>query len=340
MEELLMDIVRLEETERELAAKLERMDQIEPEYRRIEDELNVVRNRLSEKNLELESLKKAEEEKAHREQKQIQQLDGLQEYILGLQLFESIQPQPFEGERIHEYEGRKQEFNQILVEVARELLQTQHNEHNEAMAAKDEKIRLMTKQGLETENQLAEAKRTIEEQAAKEEQWAQDEEMLEERIRELELVQNQTQTLLNMANDRIAELTTKLEAAEKAQKPAEYTAPSQPLQERVASLRNKTADELLARFNARQTPENQITPPPLETVTPFRGEDEVAATEPQDNPIPAAEAPALSQFPDETNVGMADQTPGVQAEVSRAEFEEAIKRIEVLEKHLFGEEAA
>lgn len=254
MNQLLQEIAELEQKEAGLL-NAETLD---------ENALNVVRNQLSEKRWKLEQ----QQETTQREQKQQEHIDGLLQAVFDLGIFESIVDKPLEQdpndrERIHEYEDRRKEFYLILYDFEKEQQQSLIDVHNEEIAQKDEKIRELIAAGVEKDNQLTEVRKHLNEAldrnaklveennqfAERESKVAEEQENYEAKIRDLDGLLGQTQTLLNLANDKIGDLQSKLEAA---QKPAEYTAPSQSLKERVESLKKKSPSQLdaaLARWN-------------------------------------------------------------------------------------------
>lgn len=159
--------------------------------------------------------------------------DKLLTSIFELGLFDAIVPMP-DGERIFEYEDRRKTFNLILHDFISEQLnavtEQLTQEHAEELA--DVHTRLT-----ETQNSLENALRRIDEEVDRVEEQQRDYDKLEDEYRALK------------------------EAFEKSKEEKKYEAPSEPLKNRIASLKQLSADDMVKRFEERQASKSGVTLP-------------------------------------------------------------------------------
>jgi len=218
------------------------------------DDLNAVRNRLSELRHELS-------QKAEREQKKQETMD---EYMDTLsQMFETLFPGKVfrEAWGIELYMEKQSQFYQLNHQYVSEKVDAMHLENEKELALKDERIRLLN-------DQLKRAEEKLEAEVQ-----AQNEIM--------ELL-NETKTRLNRAEEEIEKgkaamqenvalrqtIVNLEEQLKSAQKPREDKT-SQKLSDMMNAIKTKnetSADDWIARFNARQKDESaKVTLPEIKT---------------------------------------------------------------------------
>jgi len=300
------------------------------EMQRITDQINIIMNRLNEKRAEYA-------EHAERIQTQQEQIDGLEEAVFALGLFEAIKGQPNDGERIYEYDEHRKEFNFIIIDFFQQQIQKVHEQHNAEIGAKDDKIRVLTMQGMETENQLAEAKKDITEKSAIIS-------ILEAKAQEDEQVRIGMSAQISELQAKVDELQSKLEA----QKPKEYAPPSQDLADRVAKLSQKSGmktqlEIAMERYNI-ELPELNPT-----QETPFR--NEITTTESSGDQLHTTDTTEAvgGQFQSEENTAEGNidglamgplPLAGETTAVTREEFEALKQDVAQLKRTVLGEVAA
>lgn len=300
---------------------------------------------------ELEQIDEALVAEQIRTSQQKEHIDGLTESTFALGLFEAIEAKPDEGERLHEYEERRREFYFIVADFVKEQVATVIELYNAEMAEKEEKIRALTKQGIETENQLAAVRSELAHDKA---DLAQITEAYETKVEEYKsihaiLIEKDEQLRMVLAeNDvltqKIGELESKIEQA----KPKEYVAPSQNITERVANLKAKStlsADELIKRFEDRLINGGKVRIEPPSIGEPpgnsFRAEDHPADSGAVEESI-QDEAPITFQNETESVQGIQQ---GNEQEASTGEGQavgtlaEAFERIGQLERAVYGKPA-
>jgi hypothetical protein len=333
--------MNLQESLEQKVARLKlKLAQIEENFTGTTEETNNrnwVSNQLSEAEDELQKQRAMEV----REQKTEEMLDEYNDTLN--RIFNVIMPEDVFSQvlGVNEYSEKRSDFKKIMRAYYSEKLAALNADHAAEIDAWRKKFGRLTMQAQQTENQLAEQKSNSEK---KESEWAESEEKYEAEIREKELLLNQTQTLLNLANDRFAELEAKLEQATKPKEAAPSEALDKVLEE-VQSRKKLNTDEIMKRFEARQTnggkvmaiDHSKIVLPEL----PFRTNPEVVAPPVgQSADIPTIVTPEqfrgsnanVDQQAAHTEDGNGAQgdngSSPDDAPVSRAELEARFKRIE------------
>jgi chromosome segregation ATPase len=238
------------------------------------NEYNIVCNQLNEAEWELEQ----QQEKDNREQKQTENIQGYVDVVA--QMFDALFPaevyQKLLG--LTEYEEKRQQFYQLNHAYYTEKVQEIYNDHNEEIAAKDQKIQLLQKQGLETQRQLDEANSQIETLQKTVQTQAQEIESLNGKIADLQGQVEKGNAAISensSLRQQITELTEKLDAANK---PKETAQPSQNLQQMINSIREKnsapikTALEIGLERAQRYLEPPTVNVPNAEQVSSFRGD--------------------------------------------------------------------
>lgn len=334
-ETLIQEIANLEEQEQIFRRDLQNA-LTSDSHEAITNELNAVLNKLSEKRSEL-----ADHES--RIQSQQEQIDGLEQSVFELGLFEAIKQRPDDGERIFEYDEQRKEFNFIIIDFVREQFDKVHKQHNAEIGTKDEKIRALTMQGMETENQLAEAKKDVQDLTGELNDAHDTISGLRIEVESISESCRKAQSEYYSAVERIKELEAKLE---QAQKPKEYASPTQELADRVAKLSQKSSGGMktqleiaMERYNL-QLPELNPT-----QETPFR--NEVTTSESGSDQLhPTDETTAVDrQFQgEESNIDGLAMGPlplaGEATAVTREEFDALKSEVAQLKRTVFGEVAA
>jgi chromosome segregation ATPase len=299
--------------------------------KRLQGEWHVIRNRLSEKQLELEQLNEQE----GRVQKQTEHIDGLIQNINDFGFSDLLTKR--EDEQIFEYEERKKNFNLILYDFIKEQQSALIAAHNEEITAKDARIRDLNTQALELNSQFSQAKQ-------KADAFEDEVNGLEQSVTELQEQLSQTQIrneaqarTIDQLTGQVGELTVKLE---QAQQPKEYTAPSQSLVERMAELKDKSvkslkdasADDLVKRWQERNP---GLSLPSLgeaaEEPQPFRDEDSTDHPTNTGADQTSDEVETIDSFPEGGSQTTMDEqaSDGPLPEVARIEaLEGRVKRIE------------
>lgn len=190
--------------------------------------------------------------------------DGILEQISELRLFEAIEPEPEDGERIHEYEERRKEHNLIIYMLAQDLLGAQKARYDVIISTKDVEYLSLAGQLSKQSVQVSGLEEVVSELRSQ----LQDETI---RANNAETETEEANTLTNQLQDRVRELEAdneqltqtikKLESQIEASKPVEV-ASSTGLQERVANLKakSKSADDFMKHFYER----NNMTMPEVE----------------------------------------------------------------------------
>jgi chromosome segregation ATPase len=332
--ELNQEIQSLETQLKEIERQQDEKSYDQAEVKRLQGEWHVIRNRLSEKQLELEQLNEQE----GRVQKQTEHIDGLIQNINDFGFSDLLTKR--EDEQIFEYEERKKNFNLILYDFIKEQQSALIAAHNEEIAAKDARIRDLNTQALELNSQLTQSKQ-------KAEVFEDEVNGLEQSVAELQgqlsqtQIRNETQArTIDQLTGQVGELTVKLE---QAQQPKEYTAPSQSLVERMAELKDKSvkslkdasAAELVKRWQERNP---GLSLPSLgeaaEEPQPFRDED--SADHPTDTGTDQTgdEVETVDSFPQGSSETTVDEQ-GSNGPVSEVERIEALEgRVKRIEAHL------
>jgi chromosome segregation ATPase len=331
--DLNQEIQSLETQLKEIERQQDEKSYDQAEVKRLQGEWHVIRNRLSEKQLELEQLSEQE----GRVQKQTEHIDGLIQNINDFGFSDLLTKR--EDEQIFEYEERKKNFDLILYDFIKEQQQALITAHNEEIATKDVRIRDLNTQALELNSQLTQSKQKAE---------ALEDEVngLEQSVRDLQEQLSQTQIrneaqarTIDQLTGHVGELTVKLD---QAQQPKEYTVPSQSLVERMAELKDKSvkslkdasADDLVKRWQERNP---GLSLPSLgeqeavEEPQPFRDED--STDHPTDTGADQAgdEVETVDSFPEGSSETPVDEqgSDGPVSEVERIEaLEGRVKRIE------------
>jgi hypothetical protein len=342
-ETLLKDIVNLEEQLQEIE---QRKAEVDPSNTMRIDELtgeyNLISNRLNEKKYIMDH----EQAKEVRIQKQTETIDSLLQEIQDANPFGAMFPKEHYVSvfGLTEYEQYQQNMNEFIYGTLNDYGAKLNELHNSEIELKDEKIRLLNQQGMETENQLAESrkelsvkvggiqilhnslneeresnKRLVEMLNATKQQLNETQEQIEKgKAAELENVKLRQQ---------IVELESKLE---QAQKPREAQESSQSIKDRVASLKNKTQLQAgLERWNL----------PPLPTVEPptvgeqFRQED---TADDSTAPVADPEADAIPAADSEVDFPVVEGSPELAEQADGKTLEE---RVRALELAVFGKES-
>lgn len=231
-------------------------------------------------------------------------------------LFPSEVYRPLLG--INEYESKRADFYRLNQAYFAEKVDEIHQQSELALALKDERIKNLTDQA-ESLNQVID-RMTIE-YADLHGDMLQLQRAEDDRVKIVDEYERENIDL----RSQVSTLQQKLE---EATKPKETKA-SQTMQAALNEVKRRsqmTADDMIARFNARQKEENRI---PTTEVPPFRSE-EPSASEPSGDKLLYTEAAEVSQF----------QVPAVSIpsldpvqQLVRKTIEE---RVEALEKAVFG----
>lgn len=143
--------------------------------------------------------------------------DELLTRIFELGLFDAIVPAP-DGERLYEYEERRKQFNLIMHDFISEQLNAQAQEHEEEVE--------------DLNTRLDNVNNLLDKEIMRSADLQHDYDKLQESFQELK------------------------DTYEKSKEEKKYEPPSEPLKNRIASLKQQSADDLVARFNARQAEKN------------------------------------------------------------------------------------
>jgi septal ring factor EnvC (AmiA/AmiB activator) len=288
-----------------------------------------------------------QQEKEQRDQKQQEVIDNAVDLLPSI--FEALLPQDTYAEilGLTQYGELRQQFYQLCRAYTAEQVQTVSQQYELELAQKDEKIRLLNKQSLEDRQQLDAANAQIAELTKQ----LQDEKDAHDKTQaDLAATRAQLNTALsdNAAKDeKIAELQAKQPKAE----------PSANLQEMITKIKSTntlSADDLIARWNARQKtddvklpmPEVPTVPATFPDAQPQNGTVSNGNTTASDTTIqPAEVTPPTTNFPtsdaqnqpagipvDQGTQGQANSSDTTQA-VTREEFEALKKRVEFIEIH-------
>jgi chromosome segregation ATPase len=327
--ELMQEIQSLETQLKEIERQQDEKSYDQAEVKRLQGEWHVIRNRLSEKQLELEQLNEQE----GRVQKQTEHIDGLIQNINNFGFSDLLTKR--EDEQIFEYEERKKNFNLILYDFIKEQQQALITAHNEEIATKDVRIRDLNTQALELNSQLSQAKQKAD--ALEDEvNYATE---LQERLSQTQIRNEAQARTIDQLTGQVGELTVKLE---QAQQPKEYTTPSQSLVERMAELKDKSvkslkdasADDLVKRWQERNP---GLSLPSLgeqevrEEPQPFRDENSTDHPTNTGADQTGDEVETVDSFPEGSSETTVDEqgSNGPVSEVARYEaLEGRVKRIE------------
>ncbi|MFB0847320.1 hypothetical protein [Paenibacillus oleatilyticus] len=299
------------------------------------DDLNAVRNRLSELRHELS-------QKAEREQKKQETMD---EYMDTLsQMFETLFPGKVFREvwGIELYMEKQSQFYQLNHQYVSEKVDELHRENEMALAMKDERIKLLTDQLARAEEQLQAESR--------------------DRDEIMDLL-NETKNSLNRAEEQIEKGNAAIqenvslrqtivnleEQLKAAQKPREDKT-SQKLSDMMNAIKTKnetSADDWIARFNARQKDESaKVTLPEIKTPdlqeNPFRitheqdhqahvGNDQLSTAETTSPVMEAQFQLPIVDLPTSPIAGLAQGEPvrqGEHAETGDASIEARVAALE------------
>lgn len=332
------------------------------------DQRNVLTNERAELveklKAEQEWLAQHQAEKAEREQKTAETIDSYVDTVA--QIWDALFPtDPFEqllGK--NDYAEKRQDFYKLNHLYFAEKVAKINADHEDEIAAKDEKYRLLTKQALETENQLAEARR--ENQTLSDQLWQAGEE-IKERDHRLENLNERMQEIIKERDEalqkngelhgRIAELESKLE---EATKPKSAEKPSENLQIMLEQVKSKNEAKkhllnvrpIAGNWVEGINPETgkkevvhtselaELQPPEVEAAgeNSFRGEN--PSVESQNSGISAPESEGMSApsaFPEAAESSMdGSGNTGLASDVQydvRAEIEALKRRVERIERH-------
>lgn len=320
-----------------------------------ENKISAIRNRIAE--LEAEAGQK-EQEKAEREQAKDSAIDGFVDVLKDM--YEALFPADrFRQEwGINEYEEKRAQFYQLNHAYFAEKVDEIHQQNEYILAQKDERIKLLNDQSLKVQEQLDAALNTIrglrEEAVAEadnyndiidelkdEKKQLADELRITKKAHEMTLNDNKYLAAdydkLKVENE---ELKDKLASA---QQPKEVK-PSGKLSDIMGQIKSKNevaADEWLARFNARQKPEDKLEvpeiTPPAPTESPFRSDSADNQTNAADDRIhtpevdqvgatfPVVEAPTVPSLVNPMDQGQhSGEAP---AHVTKAELEERLAQL-------------
>jgi uncharacterized phage infection (PIP) family protein YhgE len=330
--------------------------------------LNIIRNQLKAKKVELEQQQSAKE----LEQKESEHSDKLLD--IANQIYEALFPRDKYTSLLglNTYEEKQQGFNQLYHAAINEHTQPLIDSFKDEIAKRDEKIKALNEQGMETENQLAEAKKQLQDALRDRDDALQAHQALDEELTALKATRAQKDAdAIKMAaqitqleaqvekgnaaqlenvqlRQQIVDLEAKLEQAQKpAAKPSAAFSELLEQTKKASEMLDAKVQRGLDRWS-QLLPE--IVPPPVSPVTqetPFRGDDqtEAGAAELADNETP--ELPAVGQVTEEQfpasseNVAGSDMvqpdagsetSPADDAPVSRSEFDSLVKRVEELER--------
>lgn len=347
MSDLIQDVVRLEEQLAEAEQKRDDIANTEPlnqwAYEEAISACNLISNRLSEKRYELEQ----QQSKVQREIKTAEAIDSYVDTVA--QIWDALFPAAiFEGILgINEYAEKRQDFYKLNHTYFAEKVEKLNADHEEEIAAKDEKIRTLNLQGLETENQLAEANRRIEQlqnelhQAKFDREVAVEEnEKISSRLEQMnEEVEKGKAAIVENCELRqtILRLEEKIAAS---QQPKTAEKPSENLQSMLEQVKSKSvtyqaainkADAALVRLGLVE-PE----PPEVEPVGEASFPHESGAnseTNASDHGIHPAEAAQVADtFPETAEQRMDGSADAGLAAVTRQEFEALRADVEILKR--------
>lgn len=286
-------------------------------------------------------------EKSNRQQKAAATIDSYVDTVA--QIWDALFPAAiFEGMLgINEYAEKRQDFYKLNHAYFADKVEKLNADHEEEIAAKDERFRRLTAQAQETENQLAEVKRELAAAhsniADAERAYAElekDHDELRQDYNELEKDMIENDRLIEQLQLENDELRDKL-AASKQPKTAEK--PSENLQSILDEIKSKNAtmswgekaNKALERWNLLPLPE--IPAPEVEPVgeTSFREQD--SASDATDRGLhPAGEAEGDVTFPAAAESGMDESGDAGLAAVSREEFEALKARVDRMERANLG----
>lgn len=249
------------------------------------------------------------------------------------------------------YEEKRAQAYQLFQAYGESKVEELSKQHEYDLSLKDERIKLLNDQSLAVQEQLDEANRENAEWTAKYESErdvfvrreaelaAEKERITKERD---ESIQENVKAGLRIQEleNQVAELQSKLAAA---QQPKE-SKPSGKLSDIMGQIKSKNevaADEWLARFNARQKPEDKLEvpeiTPPAPTESPFRSDSADTQTNAADDRIhtpevdqvggtfPVVEAPTVPALVNPMDQGQhSGEAP---AYVTKAELEERLEQL-------------
>jgi hypothetical protein len=239
--------------------------------------------------------------------------DGLLEQIADLRLFEAIEPEPTDGERLHEYDERRKEHNLIIYFLIQEKLEAQDKHYQGIIKTKDDDyLDLLGRHQKQVIYQTG-----LEEDIETLKTDYQNEILRAENLKQavltndlnVERLQESIETL-EYENEQMSETIAKLESQIESSKRTETVA-STDLQERVANLKakSKSADEFMKQYYER----NNMTMPEVEA-------PELEVTEEEIFPTPTSEDTSLPP----TEQGIEQQDSGNNEPAVREIEQEAV----------------
>jgi len=289
-----------------LKSELEQYEQQSPRNQSKIDAINAEIARM-------EQEQQLQNDQQEREQRHTENVGGLMEKLLDSGFFEKIYGEkPAEGERIYEYDENRRNFYMIVNAMMEEEKEADRQYYEPRLTERDEKIRRLTEQGMETENQLIAERDKVAELndkiTALDAEAAEQEEVLQKAnaerdkaVEQLELEKskhnltlnqyNQLGAICDQKNAQITELETKLEQAQRTK--ASTTTES--TKDLIANLKPATNWEAKANKGLERWPELNL-PPITEPEAPsVNGGDsfrtEVAAPELTSDQFHTPEAP-------------------------------------------------
>lgn len=249
-----------------------------------------------------------------------------------------------------EYADKRQDFYKLVHAYHSEDMQATETYYEGLLQDRDEKFRKLTEQAMQTENQLTEARKAME-QAQREtihinEKLNDEIQAAADSVRML----NETKTRLNEAQEiiekgrsaelenvnlrlKIVEIEEKLNDLNKAK---EIAKPSENLQNMIENIKNKTSKTNKTQLQAAI---ERWELPPIEMPKEEQFREQATETEPADNPI---SAPPEVTFRDDATVevensGAGDHTADAGTLAERVV--ELERKVEYIQRHLFSVEA-
>lgn len=333
-------------------------------------QLSNIRNQLVTKRAELEQQQSAEE----LQQKETEHSDKLLD--IANQIYEALFPRGTYTSilGLNTYEEKQQSFNQLYHAAINEHTQPLIDSFKDEIAKRDEKLKVLTQQGMETENQLSDAKKQLHDALRDRDDAIQAHKALEDELASVKATRAQKDAETAKMDAQINDLTEQVEKGNSAQREnvqlrqqildleAKLEQAKKPVAPPSAAFtelleQTKKASESLDTKVARSLDRwsqllPEIVPPPalpdLQEGS-FRGTDQ---TEDRTAELADLEAPPLpevgqvteDQFPSSgENMAGADMvqpdagsetSPSDDAPVPRSEFEKLVKRVEKLENQL------
>lgn len=247
-------------------ARAKGIEWVRSEYDRLKEDVNREPSYYNVISIALSELEQ-EQEQEGREQKQVEHIDGFID--VAQQVFEALFPEEVYGKLLGltEYEDKRQDFYKLSHATYAEQLNQVFEAQNLVIAAKDEKIQTLTKQGLETENQLTAARKERDDsneqihdlatEITEREEQLRDVTARRDNLEKLYVEENRMHTEALQKNaelhNTIAELQSKLEQATKPKEPVSDNLQSLINSVKIKSIKDLTASEMEQRFLDRMT---------------------------------------------------------------------------------------